>query len=103
MTNEFRTLNLECSNLVPRGSGYENITSEHQVCAVVGAVPGQTTVNGLRYLKLTVEFEWSHIWRVRDHCTLVILWSSLAHLPVTESRHKHRVWRCFPCYLLHRH
>ena len=66
MTNEFRTLNLDCSSLVPQGPGYENITLENQVCPVVGAVSGQTTVNGLRYLKLSFNYEWSHMWRVRD-------------------------------------
>ena len=66
MTNEFRTLDLECSNLVPQGPGYENITLENQVCTVVGAVPGQTTVNGLQYLKLSFNYEWTHMWRVRS-------------------------------------
>jgi len=65
MANEFRTLDLECSNLIPRGPVYENITLENQICAVVGAVPGERTVNGLRYLKLSFDYEWSHMWRVR--------------------------------------
>lgn len=64
MTNEFRTLNLECSNLVPQGPGYENITLENQVCAVVGSVPGQATVSGLQYLELSFDYKWSHMWRV---------------------------------------
>ena len=66
MTNEFRTLDLECSNLVPQGPGYENITLENQVCTVVGAIPGQTSVNGLRFLKLSFNYDWSHMWRVRN-------------------------------------
>jgi ATP-binding cassette subfamily G (WHITE) protein 2 (SNQ2) len=66
MANEFRTLDLECSNLVPQGPGYENITLTNQVCAVVGAIPGQTTVNGLRYLKLSFNYEWSRVWGVRN-------------------------------------
>jgi len=66
MTNDFRTLNLECSNLVPQGPGYENITLKNQVCAVVGAIPGKTTVNGLRYLKLGYNYKWTHMWRVRN-------------------------------------
>jgi ATP-binding cassette subfamily G (WHITE) protein 2 (SNQ2) len=53
MTNEFKILDLECSNLVPQGPGYENITLENQVCTVVGSISGQTTVNGLRYLELS--------------------------------------------------
>ena len=65
MINEFRTLNVECSNPVPQGPGYENITLENQVCTAPGAVPGQTTVDGLRYLKLSFNYAWSHMWRVR--------------------------------------
>ena len=30
MTNEFRTLDLECSDLVPLGPGCENVTLENQ-------------------------------------------------------------------------
>ena len=71
MVNEFRTLNLECSNLVPQGPGYENITLENQVCAVVGSIPKQVTVNGLRYLKLSFNYEWSHMWMVRASYLLV--------------------------------
>ena len=66
MTNEFRTLDFECSNLVPQGPGYENIALENQVCTVVGAVPGQPTVNGLQYLKLSFNYKWTHMWRVRN-------------------------------------
>ena len=73
MVNEFRTLDLECSNFIPQGPEYENVTSENQICAVVGALPGEPTVNGLRYLKLSFNYEWSHMWRVRKppsdfHC-----------------------------------
>lgn len=84
MTNEFSTLNLECSNLVPQGPGYENITLENQVCAVVGAVPGQTTVNGLRYLKLSYDHEWDHIWRVREHHEFDASGSYFSYLLVTR-------------------
>jgi len=66
MTNEFRTINAECSNLVPQGPGYENITLENQICAVVGALPGESTVNGLRHLGLSFNYELSHMWRVRN-------------------------------------
>src|SRR5882757_3828401 len=72
MVNEFSTLNLECSNLVPRGPGYESVALENQVCAVVGAIPGKTRVNGLRYLSLSFKYEWPHLWRVSNHCVAAI-------------------------------
>lgn len=65
MTNEFRTLNPECKSLVPRGPGYENVTLENQVCTVVGAQPGQTFVDGGRFVNLYYDFDSSNTWRVR--------------------------------------
>ena len=67
VTNEFRTLDLEHSNLVPQGPGYEAVTSKSHVCTVAGAVPGQTAVNGLQYIKLSFDCERSRMWRVRKH------------------------------------
>ena len=61
MMNELRMLDSECLNLVPQGAGYKNITLENQVYTIVSAVPGQTTVNGLRYLKLGLNYEWTHM------------------------------------------
>lgn len=104
MTNEFRTLDLECSNLVPLGPGYENITLENQVCAVVGAIPGQTAVNGLRYLKLSYDYDWSHMWRVRNR---FIPYRTLIPLVLTSSSlefwHRDRFWLCSPCCLPRHH
>ncbi|CAA7262034.1 unnamed protein product [Cyclocybe aegerita] len=63
MTNEFRTLNGLCSNLVPQGPGYENVTLENQVCTTVGSLPGEPDVNGSRFLALAFEFYWSNTWK----------------------------------------
>ncbi|PPR00332.1 hypothetical protein CVT24_004615 [Panaeolus cyanescens] len=62
MGNEFHTLEASCSNLVPRGPGYENITLANQVCATVGAVSGQSFVDGNRFIDLSYNFKYSHIW-----------------------------------------
>lgn len=102
MTNEFRTLNLECSNLVPQGPGYENITLENQVCAVVGAVPGEPTVNGLRYLKLSFNYEWSHMWRVRKLPSTILYALVLTPLYL-ELRYHCRFRYRFPRGLSHHH
>lgn len=64
MTNEFRTLNGTCSTLVPAGPGYENITLTNQVCTTVGALPGESSVDGLRFLELSYGFKWSRTWMV---------------------------------------
>jgi len=65
VTNEFRTLQGQCSNLVPQGPGYENVSLENQVCATVGAVSGEEYVDGLRFAELAYGFSWSRVWMVR--------------------------------------
>jgi len=66
MTNEFRTLQGRCDALVPSGPGYENVSLANQVCAVVGAEPGQAFVSGSRYLELSYGFVWSNTWMVSN-------------------------------------
>ncbi|KIP01968.1 hypothetical protein PHLGIDRAFT_130987 [Phlebiopsis gigantea 11061_1 CR5-6] len=63
LTNEFNTLDGECSALIPQGPGYENITLANQVCTTVGSVSGQATVNGSRYLALSFRYSHTHLWR----------------------------------------
>ncbi|KAF7428110.1 hypothetical protein PC9H_007329 [Pleurotus ostreatus] len=62
LSNEFRTLNGRCANLVPQGPGYENISIDNQVCATVGAVAGQNTVNGNVFVALSYGYSYSHTW-----------------------------------------
>jgi ATP-binding cassette subfamily G (WHITE) protein 2 (SNQ2) len=64
LTNEFRTLTGACSNLVPQGPGYENVHLSNQVCATVGAVPGQPFVEGSQFALLSYGYSWSHTWMV---------------------------------------
>ncbi|KAF5330227.1 hypothetical protein D9611_010600 [Ephemerocybe angulata] len=62
LTNEFRTLRGACSSLVPQGPGYENVSLENQVCAVVGAQPGQDFVDGAEFARLSYGFSYSKTW-----------------------------------------
>jgi ATP-binding cassette subfamily G (WHITE) protein 2 (SNQ2) len=64
MTNEFRTVNGTCNNLVPQGPGYEGISLSNQVCTTVGALPGQPTVQGSRFVELSFGYSYNHLWRV---------------------------------------
>lgn len=66
ITNEFRSLNGTCSNVVPRGPGYEGVDIANTVCAVVGAQPGRPTVDGATFMRLAYAFYFSNTWRVRD-------------------------------------
>ncbi|KAH9480206.1 Brefeldin A resistance protein [Psilocybe cubensis] len=63
MSNEFRTLNGLCTALVPQGPSYANITLANQVCGTVGAIPGQLSVQGSRFIKLSFNYTYSHLWR----------------------------------------
>ncbi|PWN32591.1 uncharacterized protein FA14DRAFT_161962 [Meira miltonrushii] len=61
MTNEFRNLEvIPCVGVVPSGPGYENVSPENQVCTITGSVPGQTTINGLRYLSVNYGYEYAN-------------------------------------------
>ena len=64
MTNEFRTVNGTCNNLVPQGPGYEGVSLSNQVCTTVGALPGQPTVQGSRFVELSFGYSYNHLWRV---------------------------------------
>lgn len=63
LTNEFRTLQGTCSTLIPSGAGYESASIQNQACPVVGAIPGQSHVDGNRYVSLSYEYSFSHTWR----------------------------------------
>ncbi|CAL1709796.1 unnamed protein product [Somion occarium] len=63
MVNEFHGINAECSSLVPQGPGYEGITLANQACTTVGSIPGQELVNGNRYVELSFNYSYSHLWR----------------------------------------
>ena len=52
-----------CSTLVPSGAGYEGISIQNQACPVVGAISGQSYVDGNRYVNLSYEYSYSHTWR----------------------------------------
>ena len=61
---EFHGRYMDCGGtLVPSGPGYENISSDNQVCAFIGSQPGQNVVLGDNYLKTQYEYEYSHTWR----------------------------------------
>jgi ABC-type multidrug transport system ATPase subunit/ABC-type multidrug transport system permease subunit len=60
MVNEFHNRNFECSQYVPSGPGYEDSPN---ICAAVGAVPGQSFVNGDAYINSQYKYSHAHKWR----------------------------------------
>ncbi|KAM5517453.1 ABC transporter [Fusarium oxysporum f. sp. phaseoli] len=63
MVNEMHGRQFPCASIVPSGPEYSHLTSSQSTCAVVGAVPGATTVNGDRYLGDTYQYYYAHKWR----------------------------------------
>ncbi|KAH6871809.1 ABC-2 type transporter-domain-containing protein [Thelonectria olida] len=63
MANEFRELDLACSDssFVPHGPGYSD--QNYKICLVPGAVRGSKTVSGSSYLAAAFGFDVHHIWR----------------------------------------
>lgn len=63
MINEFHNRQFLCSNLVPTGPGYTNLSNVESICATAGAVPGELYVDGDAYLHSTFGYHSSHLWR----------------------------------------
>ncbi|WWD19932.1 hypothetical protein CI109_104404 [Kwoniella shandongensis] len=63
MSHELTGLTLECvqPQLAPYGPGYTG--AGQQGCALPGANPGTTTVDGTRYLDQALNFTQGHMWR----------------------------------------
>ncbi|AGO10579.1 AaceriABR126Wp [[Ashbya] aceris (nom. inval.)] len=63
VANEFDGRTFECSQMVPSGPAYENVPVANKVCFSVGAIPGQTTVSGTRYMELAYDYYAKNKWR----------------------------------------
>lgn len=62
MANEFTGLIMECDslNLVPQTG---DASPQYQSCALAGSLPGQTDVDGARYILQSFSYSRSHLWR----------------------------------------
>ncbi|XEU95216.1 hypothetical protein FSHL1_000500 [Fusarium sambucinum] len=83
--NEFGGRNYPCSNFVPSGPEYSDISRFSQACAIQGSVPGEDFVRGSAYLSTTYGYLDSHKWR---NFAVVIAFSILfmgMHLIATET------------------
>ena len=62
MANEFDGAKMVCvpPNLVPLGP---NVDPKYQSCTLAGSQPGQSTVDGARYIQQAFDYSRSHLWR----------------------------------------
>ncbi|KIP09940.1 hypothetical protein PHLGIDRAFT_102023 [Phlebiopsis gigantea 11061_1 CR5-6] len=64
MVNEFHGISAGCATFVPSGPGYDGqVSIDNQVCTTVGSVSGQLGVDGDRYILLSYDYQYSHLWR----------------------------------------
>lgn len=63
MINEFRNREFPCSQFVPRGPIYQNITDAQRICAVVGATLQSNVVQGSDYIINSFEYYPKDLWR----------------------------------------
>lgn len=81
--NELHGQRFACSNIVPTGPGYTQ-TSDNFVCAIAGAVVGQTTVSGDDYLQSQFQYSYSHIWRNLGFMFAFMIFFLFVYLFATE-------------------
>lgn len=86
MVNEFHGRSFPCSSMeiVPSGSGYSNVDIANQVCAVVGAVPGDLVVSGTAYLAQSFQYYQSHLWRNLGIMFAFMVFFLFTYLTATE-------------------
>ncbi|WFD34806.1 hypothetical protein MCUN1_001650 [Malassezia cuniculi] len=84
MTNEFRGLEFECTNMVPAGPSYANASVANKVCPVVGARPGEPVVNGLEYLYANYGYRWDMAGRNAGIMIAFFVTFVLVYMAATE-------------------
>lgn len=81
--NELHGRRFACSTLVPTGPGYTQ-TGNNFICAIAGAVVGQTTVSGDDYLQSQFQYSYSHIWRNLGFMFAFMIFFLFVYLFATE-------------------
>ncbi|KAI8381939.1 ATP-dependent permease PDR12 [Nakaseomyces glabratus] len=63
VSTEFHHREMLCSQLIPSGPGYENVSVANQICNAAGAIKGHMFVNGDTYIDRQYHFAYRHAWR----------------------------------------
>ncbi|RTE78866.1 hypothetical protein BHE90_006650 [Fusarium euwallaceae] len=61
--NEYGGREYPCSNFVPDGPEYGDVSPLSRACAVQGSIPGESFVHGSDYISSTYGYNDSHKWR----------------------------------------
>jgi ATP-binding cassette subfamily G (WHITE) protein 2 (PDR) len=81
--NELHGQQFACSTLVPSGGSY-TLTGNEFICAIGGAVAGQTTVSGDAYLEAQFQYSYAHIWRNLGFMFAFMIFFLFVYLTATE-------------------
>ena len=84
MLNEFSRIDLTCTSesLIPSGPGYTNVS--HQVCTLLGGMPGSLNIPGSSYLSSTFAYEPEDLWRNYGITVVLIVFFLLANVFLGE-------------------
>ena len=63
MINEYDGRYFDCGTFIPAGPAYTAIGEFNHICATIGSVAGSNVVSGTDYIKLSFDYERSHLWR----------------------------------------
>ncbi|KAF4629420.1 hypothetical protein G7Y89_g8725 [Cudoniella acicularis] len=84
MINEFDGRQFRCATFIPEGPEYVGVGDFNHICAVVGAVPGSPFVSGSDYLRLSFNYQRSHLWRNLIIITGITMFFTGTYLAATE-------------------
>ena len=84
MMNEFQRIDLTCTSesLIPSGPGYSN--ASHQVCTLLGGLPGSLNIPGSSYLSTTFAYEPGNLWRNYGIIVVLIIFFLLTNVFLGE-------------------
>ena len=82
--NEFHNREFPCSDFVPSGPSYNNITPDERVCSAVGSKLGLNFVNGDDYFETSFSYYHSHLWRNLGIIFAIMVGACAIYLVATE-------------------
>ncbi|KAI1102526.1 ABC-2 type transporter-domain-containing protein [Jackrogersella minutella] len=84
VANEFSNRQFPCTQFVPMGGPYDNVTPLEKTCSVAGALPGENFVNGDTFINGNFGFYHSHLWRNFGILIAYIVFFSLVYMFAAE-------------------
>jgi ATP-binding cassette subfamily G (WHITE) protein 2 (PDR) len=81
MVNEYHDRDFLCSTHIP---DYANASASNVVCDAIGALPGQSYVNGDNYIGLAYSYHHSHKWRNVGIIAAMMVFNHLIYFIASE-------------------